>query len=232
MAFFRVPGAEVRGHDDDRVLEVDRAPLGVGETTVLEDLQQRVEDVGVGLLDLVEQHHRERLATHGLGELATLVVADVSGRGTDEATHRVLLHVLGHVELDEGVLVAEQELGQRLGGLGLAHPRGAEEDERAGRALGSLRPARVRRIALDTATDGVVLADDPLVQLVLHVDETGRLLLGEAMHGDAGPLGEHLGDLLFVDDPAGLATGLAARPRRDRQERRSWSRSWAARSYC
>jgi hypothetical protein len=34
----------------------------------------------VGLLDLVEQHHGERLAAHLLGELAALFVADVAGR--------------------------------------------------------------------------------------------------------------------------------------------------------
>ena len=51
-----VPRAEVGGHDDDRVLEVDHATLTVGQATLFEDLQERVEDVGVRLLDLVEQH--------------------------------------------------------------------------------------------------------------------------------------------------------------------------------
>ena len=74
-------------------------PWRVGEATLLEDLQQRVEHVGVGLLDLVEQHHRERLAPHGLGELAALFVADVAGGRADQAADGVLLHVLGHVEL-------------------------------------------------------------------------------------------------------------------------------------
>ena len=52
-----VARAEVGRHDDDRVLEVDDAALTVGQTTLFEDLQERVEDVGVSLLDLVEQHH-------------------------------------------------------------------------------------------------------------------------------------------------------------------------------
>ena len=47
-------GAEVRGHDQDRVLEVDRPALRVGEPAVVEDLEQDVEDVCVRLLDLVE----------------------------------------------------------------------------------------------------------------------------------------------------------------------------------
>jgi len=76
----QIGGAEVRRHDDDGVLEVDRATLRVGQPAVLQDLQQRVEDVGVGLLDLVEQHDGERLAAHGLGELAALLVAHVAGR--------------------------------------------------------------------------------------------------------------------------------------------------------
>ena len=45
---------------------------------VLEDLQEDVEDVRVRLLDLVEEQHRVGLAPHGLGQLAALVVADVS----------------------------------------------------------------------------------------------------------------------------------------------------------
>ena len=56
---------------------------------------------------------RVRLAAHGLGELAALVVADVAGRRADEPGHGVLLHVLRHVDLDHRVLVAEQELGER-----------------------------------------------------------------------------------------------------------------------
>src|SRR3712207_7747006 len=52
-------GTDVRGHDHDRVAEVHRAPLGVGEASVLEDLEQDVEDVRVRLLDLVEQERSE-----------------------------------------------------------------------------------------------------------------------------------------------------------------------------
>ena len=86
-----VPGAEVGRHDDDGVLEVDHPALGVGQPAVLEDLQQRVEDVRVGLLDLVEEHHGERLAAHLLGELAALLVADVAGRRAEQPRDGVLL---------------------------------------------------------------------------------------------------------------------------------------------
>ena len=114
-----VAGTEVGGHHDDGVLEVHHTALCVREATLIEDLQQRVEDVRVGLLDFVEQHHRERLATYLLGELAALLVADVAGRGPEHPGRGVLLGVFAHVEGDERILVAEQELCECLGELGL-----------------------------------------------------------------------------------------------------------------
>ena len=125
---------EVRGHDDDAVAEVDPAALGVGQVPVLQDLQEDVEHLGMRLLDLVEQDDAVVLAAHGLGQLAALVEADVAGRRTDQPRHVVALHELAHVDLDERVLTAEHELGERLGELRLADAGGPEEDERADRA--------------------------------------------------------------------------------------------------
>ena len=167
----------------------------------------------MGLFDLVEQHHAEWLAPHGLGELATLFVADVPGRRADEAADGVLLHVLAHVERDERRLVAEQELGEGLGELGLAHTGGAQEDERAAGALGVFQAGAGAANALADGADGVFLADDAPVQLAFHVEQLLGLFLGELVHRDAGPDAEHLGDGLFVDlveqvDAAGLDIGL------------------------
>ena len=54
--------AEVARQDQDRILEVDGAALRIGDTAVVKHLQQDVEDVGMGLFDLVEQHDAVRLA--------------------------------------------------------------------------------------------------------------------------------------------------------------------------
>ena len=71
-------------------------------------------------------------------------------------------------------------------------------NEPAGR-LGSLIPARERRIALETAVIADVLADHPLVQLVLHPQELLGLGLGQLEDGDAGPHRDDVGDLLLAD---------------------------------
>ena len=81
--------------------------------------------------DLVEQDHRVRAAADGLGELAAFVVADVAGRGADQAGHGVLRHVLAHVDAHHGMFVVEEELGQGAGEFGFADAGGAEEQEAA-----------------------------------------------------------------------------------------------------
>ena len=75
--------------------------MGIGKSTLFEDLQQGVEDVGMGLFDLVKKDHGEGLAPHSFGELSTLFVTDVSRGRTHQTADGVLFHVLGHVEGDE-----------------------------------------------------------------------------------------------------------------------------------
>ena len=121
--------AEVGGHDEDHVAEVDVAPEGVCEASLFHDLEEHVEDVRVRLLDLVKEHDRVGATTHTLGELAALLIADVARRRADEARGVVLLHVLAHVHGDDCVFVTKEELCELLAEVGLAHARGAEEQE-------------------------------------------------------------------------------------------------------
>src|SRR5919112_6294421 len=87
----------VGGHNDDRVLEVHRAPLGVSEPPIIEDLEQDVEDVRVGLLDLVQEQDRVGTPANRLRKLAGLLVADVAWGSADEPTDRVPLLELTHI---------------------------------------------------------------------------------------------------------------------------------------
>ena len=172
--------AEVRREDEDHVAEVDRAPLAVGEPTVVEHLQQNVEDLGMRLLDLVEQHHRVRPAAHGLGQLPALLVADVPGRGTDQPRHGVLLAVLATCR-------CARAPSRRRTGTRRAPSRARSCRRRSGRGTGTSRsagrgrrcppacgapPRRRRRRRL--------LADQPLAELGLEVQQLLGLALGAA----------------------------------------------------
>ena len=137
--------ADIGGHDDDRVPEVDRATQRIGQPAVLENLQQQLDHVRMGLLDLVKQDDRIGPPAHLLGELAALFVPDVSRRRADQPRHGELLHVLGHVELDDRVLAGEHLRRQLLRELGLAHAGRPDKQERADRA------ARVLEVRARTA---------------------------------------------------------------------------------
>ena len=52
--FSDVLRANVRSHDDDRVLEINRSPLPVRDAAIVEHLQQNVKHVRMRFFDFVE----------------------------------------------------------------------------------------------------------------------------------------------------------------------------------
>ena len=83
----------------------------------------------MGFLNLIKQHDRERAPAHGLRQLSAFFVADVPRGRAHQPADGMALAVLGHIDADKGVLVAEEELRQRSGQFGLSHARGPQEDE-------------------------------------------------------------------------------------------------------
>src|SRR5699024_12237124 len=116
-----VLGSHVRGENQNGVLNVHDAPLTVRQTTIFQTLQQGVVNLLVSLLDLVEKHHGEWLAANLLGQLATFFVANVSRRGTEETRRGEAIMELTHVNLDEVIIRAEEEVSQSLGQLRLTN---------------------------------------------------------------------------------------------------------------
>ena len=124
---------EIAGQHDDRVAEVDRAALRVGHAAVVEDLQQDRRDVGVRLLDLIEQHDRIRPAADRLGELPRLVVTGISGRCAEQSRDRVRFGELGEIEPHQRVVGAEQRVRERAREFRLADAAGTDEQKAADR---------------------------------------------------------------------------------------------------
>ena len=118
----RLPGhplndgrTDIAGHDDDGVLEIHRAALAIGESPVVEHLQQHVEDVRVGFFHFVEQDHAVRLAADSLSQVAAFVVAHIAWRRANEPRHGMLFHEFAHIDAHHVFFGVEQERSQRLG---------------------------------------------------------------------------------------------------------------------
>ena len=172
--------------------------LGVRYTAVVQDLQQHIEDVGMGLLYLVKEHHRIGLTPYGLGQLSALVIAHVSRRRSKEPRYRILLHVFAHIYTDHIVFIVKKRCRQGLGKLGLSDSRRSQEEEGA---------YGLRRV-LDTGprpydgvrhpSYGIVLTDDPLMQLFIQMQGLLLFTLGKLRHGYSGPAGDDLCDLVLI----------------------------------
>ena len=163
------------------------------------------------LLNLVEKDHGVRLAAHGLGELAALVVADVARRRADQPRDAVLLHVFGHVDAHQRAFGVEQRLGERLRQFGFAHTRGAQKQKTSDRTPRVFDAAARAQNRLGHQRHGLVLADHALMQYVFEAEKLVFLSLDQTRDGHAAPLGDDLGDLFlgnFFFEQCGLLTAF------------------------
>ena len=131
-------------------------------------MEQDVENVGVRLFNLIEQHYGIRSPPDGLGELSAFFVSDVTRRRSDQTRDRVLLHIFAHIDANHCVLVVEEEFSQRAGEFGFSNSGWSEENKRADRAIRILQTGA-------GPTDGVrygltrrVLPNHSFVQVILE----------------------------------------------------------------
>mmetsp|Transcript_58070 Transcript_58070/g.165337 ORF Transcript_58070/g.165337 Transcript_58070/m.165337 type:complete len:424 (-) Transcript_58070:428-1699(-) len=192
-------------HDDDRVLEIHGAALRVRQPPVVQQLEQHPEHVRVGLLHLVEQHHAVRPPPDGLRQLPALLVAHVPRRRAREPGDGELLHVLAHVDADERVLAVEQPLSQRLRQLRLAHACGPQEQERRARPVRVAHAVARALNRLCHGADGVILADEAIVQLCLEIHQPLLVAHGHAVQRDSRLHRHDLQDVRLRDFRAALA---------------------------
>ena len=197
--------AEVRGHHEHRVAEVDAPPAGIRQESVLHDLQQQAADVRVRLFQLVEQHKTVGPAAHTFGQLAALVVADVARRRADKARDREFFHIFRHIHADHCVFTAVNGLGQRLAQLRLADARRPEEQHGRRGALLLGKAASPAPHGLCRSMDGCLLPDDAGGERLLQRAQALPLRPGDRPDGNARAARNGCGDVLHGDRPAGLA---------------------------
>ena len=148
------------------------------------------------LFDFVEEHDAVRLAAHGLGELAALLIAHIARRCTYESADAELLLVFAHVDAGHHVLVVEEVVGQCLGQFRFTHTRGAKENEGTDGALGVLQAGTRTAHGVGHGADGLVLPHHALVQFLLQMQQFFAFALHHAGHGYARPAGHDVGNVV------------------------------------
>ena len=95
-----LPCPGITRHDDDRVPEAHRMAQVVAQLAFLEHLQEQVKDVGMRLLNLVQQDNRVRTLPNLLGQRTALIIADITGRSSHKAGGCMLFHEIAHINTD------------------------------------------------------------------------------------------------------------------------------------
>ena len=192
-------GAHIARHQDDRVFEIDVAPLAILEHPLVEHLVEEILHPRMRLLHLVEQHHAVGPAAHRLGQHAPFPVADIPRRRTHQQRNLVLLLELAHVDDRHVPLPSEQEVGQSQGRFRLPHAARPREEKHPHRAprIGEPRPGGAD--PLGDAFKRLRLTDDPRLESLPEVEHAADLVGHHPPHRNAGPTAHHLGDRLPVD---------------------------------
>ena len=111
----------------------------------------------------------------------------------------MLLLILTHVDTRHHRLVVEQVFGQCLGQFRFTYTCGAEENERGDRSLRVLQAGTRAANGIRDGGDGLVLADNTLMQFLFQVQQFLTFTLHHAGDGDACPATDHLGDVVCCD---------------------------------
>ena len=83
--------ANVGRHQNDGVLEGSLTTVIVGQSSIVEHLQQKVVDALVRLLDFVEQENLMGILDEWLRQRSRLLIADIASSGADELGNAVFL---------------------------------------------------------------------------------------------------------------------------------------------
>src|SRR5437762_12791991 len=76
--------ADVRRHDDDRIAQVDALAASVGQPSLIERLQEQIEQVRTRLLHFVKQHNRVRIVFELVRQNPAALAADDAARHADQ----------------------------------------------------------------------------------------------------------------------------------------------------
>src|SRR5437588_9100475 len=142
--------------------------------------------LGMRLLDFIKKNDGIRPASHRLRKLTTLFVPDITRGRPDQSRSRELFHVLRHVDLNQGVAVAEHEFSQCLGEEGFTDARWSKENKRTDRSprVFQIRPRTPQRFG--NCGHRFVLPDDFALQLLFHLEELFGLLLLHPLQRNPG----------------------------------------------
>ncbi len=204
---FEFIGPQVGGHDDDRITEIDFSATAIRQETLIKNLQEEIEHIGVRLLDLIQENHGVGIIAHLVSQNSPALGAHDSPGHADEFVHgNGGVPVLGHVQAHHLLFIPEKKFGQGFGQFCLAHARRAKEKEYAvGPFEIFLQRPFIQAEVAGQSRDRLPLPHHPAAQDLFHVSEPLGRVPENHFAGNARLLGDHLNDIFPQHGPAGIS---------------------------
>ena len=108
-------------------------------------------------------------------------------------------HEFAHVELNQRLFTAKEELGQGFRGQRFTHAGWPQEHKGANRALGILQTGTRAAHRPTDRLERFILANNALAQHLFHLQQTLALFTGDAVDRHPRPHGHHFGNIFGVD---------------------------------
>ncbi len=178
-------------------LKVDLSTFPVFHSALVENLEKKLEHVGMRFLNFIQQHHRIGPAADRFGEDAALSISDVSWRRAFQRRHGVRFLEFRHVDGDHVALASVKQIREGERRFCFSHAAGTDKKENADRLLGILHAGAGSANALGDRFHRVILPDDARAQVIFESQNRLDFVLHHLAGGDAGPRGNH-----FTDDMA------------------------------
>ena len=171
LCLHNLVAAKVTGHDNQGILEVNDTAFTIGQTAIVQNLQQYVKDICMCLFDFVQQDYAVRMTAYSLCQLTAFIIADVSRRRTDQTRYGMLLHVFAHIDTHHVAFIIKEDLCQGLSQLGFADTGRTKEDKGANRTIRILDTGTRTDNSLADSLYCLILTDNMLVQNFLQVNQ-------------------------------------------------------------
>ena len=110
----QILGTNIGSKDDNGILKIYSTPLGISDTAIIQYLQQYIKYIWMCLFYFIKEDNAVRFTAYSFCQLATFIIANITWRRSDKTSHRMLLHVLTHINTHHIGLIIEQCLCQCL----------------------------------------------------------------------------------------------------------------------
>ena len=172
-----VVAAQIGGHQNHGVTEVDFPPFAVAHKAPVEHLIEQVHHVAMRLFHFVEQHHAVRAFAYRFGQHAALTVADIARRRTFQLGNGMRFLIFRKINGDKGFFTAKQSVGQCERSFGFTGAAGAGQQEYPLRAVLRREAGLSRPQPLCDGAERRALPDNAVFKTLFHTEQVALLVL-------------------------------------------------------